>query len=153
MTVIAYDGEFCAIDSGMIAGTTIHQMRKWWVHNNREVVTGAGNASHVVALAEWYMGGATLDKFPPAVLFHKDAELIVIDIDGVRRFEASPFPLNHGITKCAFGEGRDFAYGALAVGASAEEAAIAACQYSPACAEPVHRFRWDDDGVICYANR
>lgn len=150
MTVIVYDGRTCAVDSAGVSGPTVHEIKKWWVHRN-QLITGAGHAAHVVALAEWYIGGATLDTFPPAVLFHRDAELIVVDFDGVRRFEASPFGLEHGVTKCAFGEGRDFAYGALAMGATAEEAAEIACRFSPMCAGPVRRFFWDDTGVINYA--
>jgi hypothetical protein len=146
VTVIVFDGATCAVDSGAVAGTTTHSIKKWWVHRN-QLITGAGLASHVVALAEWYIDGATLDKFPPAVLYHRDAELVVIDPNGVRRYEASPFAIDHGITKCAFGEGRDFAYGALAMGATAAQAAEVACIFSPVCAEPIHTFIWDKGEV------
>lgn len=147
MTVVVFDGKTCAVDSGAIAGTTIHTIEKWWVRDE-EFITGAGNASHVAALAEWFIDGAALDKFPPRVLLQRDAELIVVTALGVRRFEASPFSIDHGLTKCAFGEGRDFAYGALAMGATAQKAAEIACRFSPACAGPIVVCRWDKKGNI-----
>lgn len=152
MTVIVFDGKTCAVDSGAVAETTTHNINKWWVRDD-EFITGAGNASHVVALAEWFLGGATLDKFPPRVLYQQDAELIVVTMLGVRRFEASPYALDHGLTKCAFGEGRDFAYGALSMGASAARAAEIACKFSPACAGPVYVCTWDECGNVSEVRR
>ena len=147
MTIIVFDGAMCAVDSGAVAGTTTHTINKWWLKDN-EFITGAGNASHVVALAEWYISGAALDKFPPRVLLQRDAELIVVFAHGVRRYEASPHAIDHGLTKCAFGEGRDFAYGALAMGATALRAAEIACQFNPACKAPIATCIWDKDGNI-----
>jgi hypothetical protein len=147
MTVIVFDGKACAVDSGAVAGTTTHTINKWWVEGNK-FITGAGNASHVVAMAEWYKAGAKPEEFPPMVRAMRDAELIVTDTQGVRRYEASPYALDHGLTKCAFGEGRDFAYGALAMGATAPRAAKVACMFSPVCAGPIFTCIWDKAGNI-----
>ena len=142
MTVIVYDGNTCAVDSGAATETTMLRVRKFWTRTD-ELITGAGDTSHVVAMAEWYLSGAKPEEFPPMVLARRDAELVVIDNSGVRRFEASPYAVDHGKTKCAFGGGRDFAYGALAMGASAYQAALIACEYSVMCATPVHTFIWE----------
>ena len=146
MTVIVFDGATCAVDSGAAADTTMLRVRKFWIRDD-ELITGAGETSHVVAMAEWYLAGAKVEEFPPIVLVKRDAELVIIDSRGVRRYEASPYAVDHGLTKCAFGGGRDFAYGALAMGASATEAAGIACMFSPMCAEPIHTFVWDNGEV------
>jgi len=146
MTVIVFDGSTCAVDSGAASETTVFRVRKFWTRTD-ELITGAGDTSHVVAMAEWYLAGAKPEEFPPMVRAMRDAELIVIDTQGVRRYEASPYAVDHGNTKCAFGGGRDFAYGALACGAPASQAAKIACEFSPMCAEPIHLFVWIEGEV------
>lgn len=146
MTIIVFDGATCAVDSGAAADTTMLRVRKFWIRGD-ELITGAGETSHVVAMAEWYLAGAKVEEFPPMIHLKRDAELVVIDSRRVRRYEASPYGVDHGNVRCAFGGGRDFAYGALAMGASAAQAAEVACLFSPVCAEPVHTFVWDNDGV------
>lgn len=146
MTVIVFDGSTCAVDSGAAADTTMLRVRKFWIRGD-ELITGAGETSHVVAMAEWYLAGAKVEEFPPMIHLKRDAELVVIDSRRVRRYEASPYGVDHGNVRCAFGGGRDFAYGALAMGATAAQAAEVACLFSPVCAEPVHTFVWGNDGV------
>ena len=146
MTVIVFDGDTCAVDSGAASETTMFRVRKFWMISD-QLITGAGETSHVVAMAEWYLAGAQPQNFPPMIHLKRDAELVVIDGKGVRRYEASPYAVDHGNSKCAFGGGRDFAYGALAMGASATEAAGIACMFSPVCAEPIHTFVWDNGEV------
>ena len=150
MTVIVFDGSTCAIDSAGLADTTVHPVNKFWISKDgKELITGAGNAPHVAALARWYQHGAFEGTFPPALYYYKDAELIVISqADGVRRYEANPNYIEHGQVACAFGEGRDFAYGALAAGAPAQQAAEIACQFSPACAGPVNVFYFEESGDV-----
>jgi len=134
------------VDSGAASETTVFRVRKFWTRSD-QLITGAGDTAHVVAMAEWYLAGAKVEDFPPMVRAMRDAELIVIDSQGVRRYEAAPYAVDHGNTKCAFGGGRDFAYGALAMGATAAEAARIACEFSPVCAEPIHTFVWDNGEV------
>lgn len=148
MTVIVFDGDTCAVDSGAASETTMLRVRKFWIRTD-ELITGAGETPHVVAMAEWYLAGAKVEEFPPMILAKRDAELIVIDSKGVRRYEASPYAVDHGKTMCAFGGGRDFAYGALACGAPASQAAKIACEFSPVCAEPIHTFYWSEGEVRC----
>lgn len=146
MTVIVYDGQTCAVDSGAATETTMLRVRKFWTRTD-ELITGAGDTSHVVAMAEWYLKGAKPEEFPPMIHLKRDAELIVIDSNGVRRYEASPYAVDHGKDACAFGGGRDFAYGALAMGATSVEAARVACAFSPVCDGPIHLFVWVDGEV------
>ncbi len=146
VTVIVFDGATCAVDSGAPSDTTMLRVRKFWTRTD-ELITGAGNTPHVVAMVEWYLAGAKVEDFPPMVRVKQDAELVVIDSRGVRRYEAAPYAVDHGITRCAFGGGRDFAYGALAMGATATQAAEVACIFSPVCAEPIHTFVWDNGEV------
>jgi hypothetical protein len=65
-------------------------------------------------------------------------QLIIVGPNGLRRYENQHVPVDHGRNKCAFGVGKDFAYGALAVGATAELAVHAASQFIPECGlEPI----------------
>ena len=52
---------------------------------------------------------------------------------GLVRYNGSCIPLVHGLNKIAIGEGAPFAYGALHMGATAEQAVAAAILYSPYC--------------------
>lgn len=52
---------------------------------------------------------------------------------GVVRYRDSSIPYLHGNQKLAIGEGAPFAYGALFMGATAEQAVAAAIEFSPHC--------------------
>ena len=52
---------------------------------------------------------------------------------GVVRYRDTAIPYLHGLNKLAIGEGAPFAYGALFMGATAEQAVLAAIDGSPHC--------------------
>jgi predicted lipoprotein with Yx(FWY)xxD motif len=74
-------------------------------------------------------------------------QLLVVSRKGVMRYDASPYFIKHNL-KCAFGDGAQFAYGALAMGASAAEAVAIASQYSPTCGQGMDIFTFHEDGEI-----
>lgn len=138
MTIIVWDGSSLAVDSGATDGFTIWEQEKVWKHGD-ELITGFGNTNAVLALRKWYLSGADENQFPR--MGDRRGELIVVTIkNGLLRYEDSPHPLEHGFNKCAFGAGKDFAYGALAMGATAEQAAIIATKYSVYCGHGVKVF-------------
>lgn len=69
------------------------------------------------------------------------ATLIVLTKEkGLQRYKNSAIPYLHGAADYAIGEGAPFAYGALFMGATAEEAVAAAIYCSPDCNGSVTSF-------------
>lgn len=130
MSVVVWDGISLAADRGGTDGFTMWAMDKIHMYGS-EALTGVGPHDAIAALVGWYKAGASPDNMPRSLY---PAELIVTSPDGLRRYEANrPTPIDHGLNKCAFGVGRDFAYGAMAMGATATQAVEVACQYSGHC--------------------
>ena len=134
MSVVAWDGRFIAADkqatnSGLRIKTT--KMRKL---NSGEITAWTGDQDSGLALARWYEAGASHEKWPD---FQKDKEnwtrLIVAGPRGVVFFEQQPEPQVVEEPFMAWGSGRDFAMGALAHGATAEEAVIITCRFCITC--------------------
>lgn len=144
MSIIVYDGITLVIDSAAIhEGVKIPLVKHWSVDEQCVIVTGVGNAAQISLMRDWFMAGADPDKFPKSqALGSPWCELIVVNHRGLVRYENTPSPVEHGRNKCAFGSGKDFAYGALAVGATAEQAVTAALQYSPECGHELLSFQW-----------
>lgn len=145
MTVVVYDGASLAVDRGVTDGYTMWAQNKAWKFNDC-VVTGTGHMATVIAMRDWYMEGANPDKFPASLaLGDTYSELIVVSKAGLIRFERSPIAIEHGHYKCAFGTGKDFAYGALAMGATAEQAVTIANHYSIHCGMGVDVFTFEGE--------
>jgi hypothetical protein len=133
MTIVVWDGSTLAVDRGVTDGFTMWEQDKAWRLGD-EVVTGVGNMTLVLAMRNWYVSGRDASKFPTEqTMPDRWCEFIVVTTEGLFRYERSPIPIEHGFHKCAFGYGKDFAYGALAMGATAEQAAHVACKFSPHC--------------------
>lgn len=149
MTVIVWDGVTLAVDSGALKGDTLHRADKVrFTRDNTALLTGHGDARLVLQLVDWYMAGHDSLTFPMSAGFsHSPAELVRLDAEGLWRYETE-MPIHHGTNACAFGDGADFAYGALAVGADAEHAALAACRYSRSCAPPIQLYRVEGGRVV-----
>lgn len=59
--------------------------------------------------------------------------LVLTKEKGLLRYKDLPIPYLHGANNYAIGEGAPFAYGAMFMGATAEEAVAAAIDGSPHC--------------------
>ena len=140
MTVVVYDGSTVAVDSGGSQDGTVHRIKKWYLSENEHVlIVRVGNSMVSGAMLEWWKGERS--EFPNgAKLADGLAELIVFHAEGtVLRYATSEQP--DVIRKsCAFGSGKDFAYGALHWGANAKMAVEAACYYSVHCHTPIDTF-------------
>lgn len=135
MTIIVWDGKTLAADRLAVCGTLQRTMTK--IHRHGDLLFGgAGVRTTLEAMRAWIMDGCILDKFPPIPKV-EDAgshSFWVINRNGtVVKFEDSPYPLKYDDPVFAEGTGRDFAYGALAMGADAVEAVKVACQYDIYC--------------------
>lgn len=140
MTVVVWDGSNLAVDRGVTDGFTMWEQDKVWKHGG-ELLTGTGNMTQVLAMRQWYLAGAIAEQLPDFQRLPDTwVDFIVVSEQGLKRYERSAIPIEHGFNKCAFGYGRDFAYGALAMGATAEQAATIACKFSPKCGMGVDIF-------------
>jgi hypothetical protein len=120
------------------------QDKAWRVGN--AILTGVGSMTLVLTMRDWYINGHHPIQFPTEqTLPDRWCEFIVATPDGLFRYERSPIPIEHGKNKCAFGAGKDFAYGALAMGATAEQAVTIANRYSIHCGMGVDVFNLGDD--------
>ena len=136
MTIIAYDGKYLAVDRAATAGSLIHHVKKSWIVKTADnmLLTGFGPAAGVLFLKSWYIdtyhnnlkreAGFYPSELEPAhlvVLNPATGMLTVRDKEGWVCLETN--------NKVAFGEGADFAYGAMAAGASSIAAARIACPH------------------------
>lgn len=145
MTIVVWDGATHAVDRGVTDGYTMWEQDKAWRLGNA-VLTGVGNMTLVLAMRNWYVAGRDASKFPTEqTLPDRWCEFIVATPDGLFRYERSPIPIEHGKNKCAFGYGKDFAYGALAMGATAEQAVSIANKFSPHCGMGVDVFNFEGE--------
>lgn len=125
MTVLVWDGHTLATDRQANDGSAKWEADKAWyitdpVDNKIAIVSGVGILEDILKMREWYKQGATQESFPE---LHGKSQLIVVRREtGLWVYESVPHPVHYGFNPHAFGHGKDFAYGALAMGASAKEA-------------------------------
>jgi ATP-dependent protease HslVU (ClpYQ) peptidase subunit len=125
MTTIATDGETMAGDGLMTGNGAIFSTEEQKVRQLKDgtLVGCCGNSYNAPAFIEWLEGGEKPE-------LSEDFEALVLLPDGTcrgydhkLRWISLPLPQ-------ATGSGQDFALGAMAVGASPEEAVKAACERS-----------------------
>ena len=145
MTIVVWDGTTLAVDRGVTDGFTMWEQDKAWKLDDI-VITGSGHMASVIAMRDWYMNGSNPDTFPNKLVMGDNySELIVVSRAGLIRFEKTYIPFEHGHNKCAFGSGKDFAYGALAMGATAEQAVSIANHFSIHCGMGVDVYSFKED--------
>jgi len=133
MTVIVWDGTTLAVDrAGSDSYTKWEQEKSWIV--GESVIAGTGRLDTVLRMRRWFTEGGRDGEYPE---LQKDADtwgdFIIVDINGLRRYERTCTPIEHGFNKCAFGSGKEFAYGVLAMGGTAHQAVQVANKYSQSC--------------------
>jgi hypothetical protein len=146
MTVIVWDGATLATDVAATDGAAQWETDKAWQLDD-VIMSGAGPLQTILQMRQWYVEGALHNKFPDAQLGPYACHFVVVNKHGLQRWEQGPIPIEHGRTPCAFGEGRDFAYGALAMGATAEQAVEAANKHSVHCGLGVKLYTLGDNYV------
>ena len=133
MSIVVWDGKTLAADRMSVCaglGVTTSKMSV----NGDTVLAWTGDSDRGRALADWYWRGADKADWP---LFQIDNEkwtrLIVASKSGCRVYEQEPYALEVLDQFAAWGSGRDFAYGALEMGADAIKAVQVACKHSIEC--------------------
>ena len=135
MTVLVYDGTHLATDTGATDGRVMWETTKAWYHNAQHptILSGVGSLKNILLMRDWYINGADKDKFPTQQTGNYRCDFVVVTEEGLLRYEDTYIPIEHGKEPCAFGHGRDFAYGVLAMGGTAEQAVQVANKYSVDC--------------------
>lgn len=139
MTVIAWDGVNLAADKQASEGNTRHVTTKIKRIQKGEfkgyLVGGAGSTSQSNQMIVWFESGADPNFFPR---YQDDetvaAQLLAISPDKIiYRFDFNPIPcvLEDGVY--AIGSGRDVALGAIAMGATAQQAVEIASSICEGC--------------------
>ena len=113
-------------------------MQKLWRLPSGEIIGGVGTAHDIFKMKLWVTEGRNPDRFPK--VSDTSNFIIVTKLSGLVRYTNSPTPIEHGFNKCAFGSGREFAYGALFAGANATVAVKAACEFATHCGNGVDTF-------------
>lgn len=142
MTVIAWDGEVLATDTQCTMGNAKYQSPKAWyesVGGEACIISGVGTLKNIHRHKQWLIEGGD-SPFPYSDIENHYYQLILVTKEGLLRYEGTPYPIEHGVNACAFGEASDFAYGALAMGATAVEAVVVAIQYSHQCGGNVESY-------------
>lgn len=134
MSVIVYDGDLIAADLMVNTGGSSWAANKLgWLDDYIFTAFGdQSNALKLIAQFREYKG----PYIPQSKYFFTPyATMIYVDrtTHNLYRYAQDGSIVDHGKHKAAFGTGKDFAYGALAVGANATNAVKAALKYSPTC--------------------
>jgi ATP-dependent protease HslVU (ClpYQ) peptidase subunit len=143
MTTIAWDGQSLAIDSQFTdAGlrTVGIKARKL---SDGTVLAFCGTAVAGYALVAWYEQGAEREKWPHCQTDNETSACLIVAKDGqVAAFErGAPFAIPCHEPFMAWGSGRDYALGAMAMGASAEKAVRVAIKFDTSSGGRVRVFR------------
>lgn len=135
MTIIVWDGTSLAADKQVTTGGLKRKTTKIFKIDGH-LVGVSGDFDYAQTMLTWFKGGAKPEDFPDHQKHdEKWVGILVVTPDKrVLKYERSPYPMDftEGGVAC-IGSGRDFAYGALYMGATAYRAVEAACQYETGC--------------------
>lgn len=149
MSVIVWDGKTLAADrqvtdGGMIRQTT--KIRSITKGKFKGFLMGAAGATATANLMmDWFEAGADPRFFPYEYMKSDQlgATLVVITQDkDIFRYDHLPVPIIMEDEHYATGSGRDFAYGALSMGADAQRAVEVACEHSTECGVAIDIIEW-----------
>ena len=138
MTTIAYRSGIFAADSLIAYATITNGQREKITRCGDYLVALAGAAFLRPILEEWVSEGCDPEEVPSLLLDNMDKfGALIIDRDGMAHEFDNGFltPIHADYT--AIGSGALIAMGAMAHGASAEEAVMAACRHDKATGGPV----------------
>jgi hypothetical protein len=143
MTVIVWDGKSLTTDKQATQSDLMRTVTKSRIIRGH-LCAVAGDWDLAQEMFVWFERGAKPDEVPPFFRSKEDwvAFVAITPDKRVLKFERSPYPMDFTETVendgwFVFGSGRDFAVGALAMGASPEEAVRIASKYCTTCGNGV----------------
>ena len=140
MSIVAWDGKIMAADKICTSADMRVTTTKIVKLDDGTVLAWVGEQGGGFALTEWYKNGKKRCDWPSVQGTENWTRLIVADETGVSFYEREPFPQKVEEHFMAWGSGRDFAMGAMAMGASAKEAVEIASRFSISCGNGVDCF-------------
>jgi len=135
MSVLVWDGTTLAADKQMTNGGLIQICSKIF-RIGKDLIGFTGDYDYGMGMKHWLENGADPDSFPDN---QKDKDgwvgALVIKHDGrVLKYDRCPHPYDLSQNRfVCLGSGRDFAYGAMEMGADAVRAVEVACKYEASC--------------------
>jgi hypothetical protein len=144
MSIVVWDGSTLATDCAASDGVAQWKTEKAWYFGEGEdrlILSGTGPLHSILEMREWFKAGFKPSEFPTIQTTHPCHFIVVSPAQGLYRYESTHIPIVHGQEKCAFGQGREFAYGALATGATAQRAVEITNEYSVHCGLGVMEYR------------
>jgi len=119
MSVIVYDGQTMASDRQGCCGDTIRTAKKLFRQSNGDIVGFTGGLGAGMVMVKWHEDGADPDKWPKCNEDDGWVHFVVASKNGVYFYEKYPCPIPVVDPFSAWGNGREVALGALAMGADA----------------------------------
>ena len=151
MSVIVWDGKRLAADRQVSDGSMVRsttKIRKITKGKFKGYLIGAVGATATAnTLMDWFELGANPGQFPFEYAKSEmlGASLLVITQEKeIWRFDHLPNPIVMEDEEYAHGSGRDFAYGAMSMGADAVMACEVACTHSTECGVAIDVLEWKD---------
>lgn len=143
MSVVVWDGTTLAADRQATNSNLRRTMTKISRHGD-VLIAGTGTQTSTQAVREWILEGAHPDKFPHPETDDNTAVWVINRNGTIVKFENSPFGIRYLDKVFAEGSGRDFALGAMSMGADAVAAVEVACMYDIYCGGGIDTLSFDD---------
>jgi len=139
MTIIVWDGKTLAADKQATHSDLVRKVTK--VRRIRgHLVAVSGDWDRAQELFKWFELGADETKYPEFQKTDNDfvGMLVITPEKRILKYERSPVPMDFTEEDWfCMGSGRDYAYGALYMGATAPIAVMAASAFASSCGEGV----------------
>ena len=142
MTIIAWDGKSLAVDKLACCNGLGVALKKYKVLASGEVTVWAGNHEQGLVLTEWYEKGAKKKDWPE---FQRSADwttFVIAGPQGIKEYEQEPVAQYMDEKIMAWGSGRNYALGAMAMGATAEKSVLVASLFDLYCGKGVEVFHF-----------
>ncbi len=139
MTIIVWDGETLAADKQATHSDLVRKVTK--IRRIRGHLVGvSGDWDRAQEVFDWFEQGAEPEKMPAFQKVMDDfvGMLVITPDKRILKYERSHVPMDFSEEDWfCMGSGRDYAYGALYMGANAASAVMAASAFSSSCGQGV----------------
>lgn len=149
MSVVVWDGKTLAADRQVTDGSMVRTTTKIRVIKTGKfkgyLVGAVGATATANLMMDWFEAGARPEYFPYEYMKSDSlgASMVVITQDkDIWRYDHLPVPIVMEDEEYATGSGRDFAYGAMSMGADAAKACEIACTHSTECGVAIDVIEW-----------
>lgn len=134
MSVVAWDGKTLSADKQATSSglkSTVTKIRR---AKDGSLLAWVGCQNTGVIMADWYDDGADLEKWPKCQENKDDwAVLVIVRNGALSVYEQWPKEIFFEDPIKAFGSGRDYALGAMAMGADSRKAVEIAMRFESGC--------------------